>query len=126
MSEKSNKSESTLEVGTVSNCMYKLWESSADNLTSEQLKWFAGLSDGIEAQIRCLAEVTEGIGCMVADDTTGSFSDGRSLSTLMFNINHQLETITGLVQISRSAYDRLAYPEIYERLKKIRAEPDKA
>lgn len=63
---------------------------------------------------------------MVSDDTAGSFKHNQPLSALMFNINHQLETITGLLQVSGNAYDRLAYPEIYGRLKKIRTEPDKA
>lgn len=121
MIEKTNNSESTLEVGTISNCMYKLWEASADNLTREQLAWFAGLAETVEAQARYLADLTEGLGCIVADDETGSFQSGRSLSTLLFNINNQLETIAGLIQISGSAADRLINPEPYERLKKMQS-----
>jgi len=126
MSEKTNNAESTFDVGTASNCMYKLWEASADNLTREQLKWFASLSGLAERQAQNLADVVEGIGCIVADDKTGSFDSGSPLSTLLFNINQQIETISGLVHVSSNAYDRLVDPEIYERFKKMRETPDKA
>ncbi len=114
MSELINPTDSPLSSKTISNCFYELWEASAEHLTEKQLSWFAGFSDYAENQARNLADVVVGIGCLVAsDDDAGSFQDKQAIATLLFSINQQLETISGLIHVSSSAADRLINPKMY-------------
>lgn len=98
------------------NCFYRLWEVAADHLTKEELHWFESLIDHAEFQGVNLSSVVEGIGCMISDDDTGSFSNKERVSDLLFNINSQLETITGLIRVSSSAAGRLSNPELYPKM----------
>lgn len=99
------------------NCLYRLWEASADRLTDDDLRWFKSLIDHAEFQAVNLSSVIEGVGCMVADDDTGSFSSNSRISDLLFSINSQLETITGLIHVSSAAAHRLSKPEFYQKAK---------
>lgn len=105
-----------ITIRNAENCFYRLWEASADHLNEEQLHWFSSLIELTERQAADLSYVVEGIGGMVNDDdNTGSFSSKKSISTLLFNINNQLETITGLIHVSSSAAYRLSNPELYHK-----------
>lgn len=61
-----------------------------DNLTREQLAWFAGLAEDVEIQTRFLAEVTEGVASMVSDDKTGRFQSGQRLDAAKAKANKPL------------------------------------
>lgn len=107
------------------NIITELWLRAADSLTQAELEWFAHSSDYNynEMQARCLCSVIERIGCLMAGDgqvgsnRTGNFQGADDVPDLLFNIAHQVETLAGLMTVSSGAYDRLAKPDSYARLK---------
>ncbi len=56
------------------------------------------------------------IGWLVgADEDAGNFQDKDSVSTLLFSISHQIDTINATIEIGGSAYDRIKHPELYKK-----------
>ena len=112
-------------VASVERMMTKLWERTADSLTTEELTWFADSSEYAKLQARQLSYAIEGIGCLVSADSennhgAGSFQNGDSISTLLFTIAHSVDTIAGMMEVSDSAQHRLANPELYHQLRQAR------
>ena len=65
-----------------------------------------------------LRDVVQGIGCLIASDTTsGALQDTNGASSMLYAISAQLDTITGMIEIGSAANDRLRMPEIYQRFK---------
>ena len=103
----------------------ELWARTADSLSPKELEWFAGAGTNAAFQANNLSEVLEGIGCLAASDESnkyraGSFSDGHSLSSLLFIISSQIDAIAGVMGISNLANHRLTNPEPYQQMKDAR------
>lgn len=102
-----------------SSVMYELWERAKDNMTADELKWFAGATEHAEHVAYQLQNTIEGIGCLVnadggpASTRAGNFQDADSVASLLFGISHAVADIRGLINIGNSARARLDYPEIY-------------
>jgi hypothetical protein len=90
-------------------------------LSKDELEWFARASEEALRATRNLADVLEGIGCLVAadDDDTGSFQSGESISRLLFHVAHSLDHIGALIHIGDFATDRLLMPELYRMSAKV-------
>ena len=79
-----------------SSLMYELWERAKDNMTADELKWFAGATEHAESVAYQLQHTIEGIGCLVSADgdpagtRSGSFQDADSVASLLFGIRETL------------------------------------
>ncbi len=101
-----------------SNVMWQLWERASDNLSEQELEWFAKATEYAQSESRNLRDVVSGLGCLIASDThSGAFQDNHNLPPLLFSLSAQLDTITGMIEIGSAANDRLRMPEMYQRFK---------
>ncbi|HET7831819.1 MAG TPA: hypothetical protein VFK88_02530 [Gallionella sp.] len=113
--------ETIKPAATARRIMSELWDRAADSLSTEELKWFAGSSEFTRMQARNLSEVVEGIGCLIgSDENAGNFQEAGSVTTLLFNISHSIDTIAGMMEISDFAQDRLINADHYQRLKEYK------
>jgi hypothetical protein len=94
--------------------VYNLLDKASSNLTDDELSNIACLSGetakGMTAQLQSLVE---GLGCLVSTDGrnktgSGGFQDADSVSSLMFLIGSQLETILTLQELDDVAEGRLS------------------
>lgn len=92
-----------------------LWDRAADKLTNEELADVVRISEYATIQARNLSDIIADVGCLIGSDTqAGNFRDRGSVSTLLFSIAHQVDTIAGMLEVSADAEFRLAHPEIYK------------
>lgn len=103
----------------VSNALLYLWKKSADTLTDAELTWFSGLMYDAEEEMGNLYEVVNDLGCIVSGGDTGNFQDKNSVSHLLFNIAHQINTIKGMYLIGSRAEDRLKNKNLYTTMKDV-------
>ena len=96
-------------VFTTASALALLWQKASDTMSPPELEWFAdGAAEQVGRDARTLADVLEGTACLVAnDEETGSFRDADSTSTLLFNLQNQLNTIAGLADIAADASYRV-------------------
>ena len=94
-----------MRVFTTASALALLWQKASDTMSPPELEWFAdGAAEQVGRDARTLADVLEGTACLVAnDEETGSFRDADSTSTLLFNLQNQLNTIAGLADIAADA-----------------------
>lgn len=94
--------------------VYNLLDKASGSLTADELSNIACLSGetakGMTAQLQTLVE---GVACLVSTDGrnksgSGAFQDADSVSSLMFLIGSQLETILTLQELDDAAAGRLA------------------
>lgn len=118
-------SESTINaVCDTSNMLHELWERASPSLSDSELEWFAGASEHAGNIVGNLRHVVEGIGCLVANDGSGqdiscragNFQSANSVSSLLFSIENQLDSLQGLINIGDSAGHRLRNPDLYRRI----------
>lgn len=118
-------SESTINaVCDSSNMLHELWERTASRLSESELEWFARASEHASHIVGNLRHVVEGIGCLVANDgslqnigdKSGNFQSADSVSSLLFSIENQLDSVQGLMNIGSSASNRLRNPDLYRRI----------
>ena len=101
-----------------SNVIWELWKRTSDRLSEQELEWFAKATEHAQSEARNLRDVVQGIGCLIASDTTsGALQDTNGASSMLYAISAQLDTITGMIEIGSAANDRLRMPEIYKRFK---------
>lgn len=101
-----------------SNVIWELWKRTSDRLSEQELEWFAKATEHAQSEARNLRDVVQGIGCLIASDTTsGALQDTNGASSMLYAISAQLDTITGMIEIGSAANDRLRMPEIYQRFK---------
>lgn len=97
-----------------SNILFELWERTAHTLNKSELAWFAKASESAKQQAANMRDTVECIGCLIASDTeSGALQSRESVSTMLFKLASQLDTINGLLEIGGAATDRLMNPEIY-------------
>jgi hypothetical protein len=109
-----NQSSPRWGAAIVSTGIFHLWEKVASRLTTEELEWFAKYTSEAERESQNLASIVMDIGCLVGADTdAGSFRSQSSISTLLFSISHQVDTISGMIYIGSCAEHRLRHPELY-------------
>lgn len=116
-------------VASASNIMIELWLRTADDLTPKELEWFAGCGETIMCQTLNLSEVIANLGCMISSDGeskhgSGNFQDGSEVSTLLFTLSNQLDTIGGMTGIAAYASHRLTNPDPYLQMKKARLQAE--
>lgn len=115
--ESTSQAGTNLGVATVSAGIAHLWKKTASRLTTEELEWFAGYTEEAEREGQNLASIVMDIGCLVGADTSaGNFRHQSSVSTLLFSISHQIDTINGMLYMGSSAGHRLRDPELYQRI----------
>ena len=101
-----------------SNVIWELWKRTSDRLSEQELEWFAKATEHAQSEARNLRDVVQGIGCLIASDTTsGALQDTNGASSMLYAISAQLDIITGMIEIGSAANDRLRMPEIYQRFK---------
>jgi hypothetical protein len=101
-----------------SNVLWQLWGRSSDSLSEQELEWFAKATEHAQSEARNLRDVVQGIGCLIASDTTsGALQDRDGSSAMLYAISGQLDTISGMIEIGSAANDRLRMPEMYQRFK---------
>ena len=89
--------------------LYLLAEHASPHLSTKELQWLSNNAPWMAASLsRQLEELTEGMGCLVSDDTNaGSFQDANSLFGLMFFISNQAGLLAGLQQLAETVEVRL-------------------
>lgn len=114
-----HKKTADLGVKNAANALNNLWEKASENLSKEELGWFAGLSSYATMEAKNLSGIVTSIGCLInADaDETGTFQDKFGISELLFSVSHQIDTIQGLVSISSDAAAQLIHQEFYTKAK---------
>ena len=65
--EQTNAQETKADLGvlTLANGLFRLWEVAANNLSTEQLEFFAEFTEAAETASRNLADVVQDIGCLL-------------------------------------------------------------
>ena len=53
-----------------SNVLWELWKRTSDNLSEQELEWFAKATEQARMESRHLRDVVMGMGCLIASDTT--------------------------------------------------------
>lgn len=86
---------------TSSRLMLELWDRSKDNLTINELEWFANAIDRAEHELFNIKDSIERIGCEVL--SSGESQSADSVSKLLFTLHHHLDAIYGLVDIGSAA-----------------------
>lgn len=107
-----------LGVRNTVNITAELWERAANNLTTEELEWFAGASSHAVHVMENMADVIERIGCLVNDDyprdgkpdCVGYFQDSSSTAGLLFFLAESVRHVQAMVQVSDAASYRLRHP----------------
>jgi hypothetical protein len=104
-----------------------LWERSADNLTEDELKWFAHSFEHVGVMNRNLTAVVEGIGSFVCFDekekggvNVGCFQSAHDVPKLLFFIAESLKHIDALTTIGDSATHRVICPQYNRELAEAR------
>jgi len=91
-----------------------LWDKASHNLSTGDLEWFTRANEYALQQSNNLQKVLEGVGCLIgSDERSGALQDKGSISTLLFSISAQLDTINGLMWLGGAAQDVLKYPELF-------------
>ncbi len=91
-----------------------LLDKASSNLTADELSNISGLSgETAKGMTARLQRIVEGIGSLVSTDGrnetgSGDFQDADSVSSLLFLIGSQLETILTLQELDHGAEGRLA------------------
>lgn len=95
-------------IKSVDNALRILWDKVSDQLSPEELKWFAGLSDAAAREAKDLANATESLYChAMAENDVDDFSE------LLLTLSHCANAVAGIADIGASAADRLINPEYY-------------
>jgi len=90
---------------TTASAMALLWKKTSGQMDLNELEWFAdGAAEQVGTESHALSDVLESTACMLRnDETTGSFPDSYSTSSLLFNLHNQLSIIAGLADIASEA-----------------------
>jgi hypothetical protein len=122
---KTDQKDKSVDNAPISGCMstskimFELWERNANNLTKEQLEWFANATEYASTLTQDMQEVLNGLGCLIGANhlphkKVGSFQSSDDIPTLLFFISRSLGNIQGLIDIGDAANDRLVHPERYK------------
>ena len=93
-----NQDNPRLGVPHVSRMLELLITRAGDSLTDHETNWLkAGIEDTVSIELDNLHCITQGLGLLVAEDKgAGSFQNKEDLSSLLWSIAHQVDTIRGL------------------------------
>lgn len=101
-----------------SHVLLELWERTAPSLNKSELTWFAESTAYAQQEIDNLRGILSGMGSLVRSDTTsGALQEQSGVSSLLFSVSTQLDTISGMLEIGTAAKDRLRLPELYRQIK---------
>lgn len=98
-----------MPVFTTAGALLMLWEKASANMTPHEVEWMAdGAGEQVGCEARALAATVEGLaGLISTDEHAGSFRDPGELSSLLFNLHNQLNTIAGLSELADEANYRV-------------------
>lgn len=98
-----------LPIFTTAGALQLLWEKACDNMAPHEVLWMAdGAAEQVGCEARALAATVEGLASLVStDENAGSFRDPGELSSLLFNLHNQLNTIAGLSELADGANYRV-------------------
>lgn len=94
---------------TTGRALEALWNECQGTAPQELIDWMAAhATDTAVQHLRNLAEVAEGLGCLVASDgdsslPSGNFQTGRDVGTLLFHIGQSIDTLAHLADIGDAA-----------------------
>jgi len=94
-----------LAVFDAANAMLLLWRRAGDHMTEDELDWFAeGAPDLVQLQADYIANITQGLGCLISNDaSSGALSERYDVSTILWNVSHQVGVLGALTSIARDA-----------------------
>lgn len=94
-----------LPIFTTSAALLMLWEKACDKMTPQEVLWMAdGAGEQVGCEARALAATLEGLASLVStDENAGSFRSPGELSSLLFNLHNQINTIAGLSELADGA-----------------------
>lgn len=98
-----------MPVFTTAGAMLLLWEKASASMTPQEVEWMAdGAGEQVGCEARTLAATVEGLASLVStDEHAGAFRDPGELSSLLFNLHNQLNTIAGLSELADEANYRV-------------------
>ena len=87
------------------NAMLLLWQRASDHMTEDELNWFAeGAPDLVQLQADYIANITQGLGCLISNDaSSGALSERYDVSTILWNVSHQVGVLGALTSVARDA-----------------------
>ncbi|MCL1825906.1 MAG: hypothetical protein FWG26_08225 [Betaproteobacteria bacterium] len=94
----------------ICNVVTELWRRAANELSENELKWFAEAGDYAETFMGYLAETTKNIGYWISEEKNES-GDGSNIAILLFFLAESMRCVKALIQISISASYRLCNKE---------------
>lgn len=91
--------------------LHLLWGHAAEHLTSVELAWIADSApEFVESHAYDLGVVMDGIGCLVASDSTGacagSFQGSEDVPTLMFALSSNVQLLGALASLGGLASEK--------------------
>jgi len=94
---------------TTAGALMLLWEKARESMTPHEVEWMAiGAGEQVGCEARALAATLEGVASLVStDERAGSFQHTDDLSSLLFNLHNQLNTIAGLSDLADEANYRV-------------------
>jgi len=89
----------------ISNAMLLLWQRASDRMTEDELNWFAeGAPELVQLQAEYISNITQGLGCLIGnDDSSGALSERHDVSTILWNVSHQVGVLGALTNVARDA-----------------------
>lgn len=102
-----NHSHPGFGIANACNALSALWSKASDQLTDDELKWFAGLNSVVEQQTMDLAGALESLYCHTVDNDTNDMRD------LLLSLSHHANSVAGIACIGASATNRLIHSECY-------------
>ncbi len=104
-------------VFSIEKALSVLWKECECTAPEALIEWFAShATEEAGRQLLNLAEVMEGVGCLVSTDANntsgaGNFQDGNSVSTLLFSLSSQVSALGELAAIGGQAGYWLRHPD---------------
>lgn len=84
-----------------------LFERAAPNLSQDELSAIAGRAEDATSLVRQVADLCEGLGCLVADDegpgSIGSFRDTGALTNLLFLVSNMASHAASVMEVAQNA-----------------------
>jgi hypothetical protein len=104
------------------NALRKLWESAADQLTPDELKWFSNLEEFAQVEIDNVSVALRETSSLLYNVDKDAAPDSEKLSDMLYSFSHQVDTIAKIFEIASSAEYRLNHFEEIEASRKARSE----
>jgi hypothetical protein len=114
-------------MGTINtyNALTNLFELAADNMESNQLQWFARLTEFAQLEAENLSATLSTLATLHENDENG-WMGGGDVVKLLYSTSYQVATLAALIEIADSARSRLDNPDYYATIKKSKEDADQS